>query len=175
MFAFKWINPIQLKRINTFKSMKNQMDPFGKANKVKQLVSLELYRILLICQDICVDQNYYPTHFIKGEQLFKLTAIDLKTALLNEMFENPRSNTTFRALMYKIMPPSPSASMRSPTHEELAQFKKGIKSDDPPANMDKPNLSASISTITNLDETSPFDKSCDHLLHLDSPSLSSGL
>ena len=47
--------------------------------------------ILLICQDIPADQNYHPTHFIKGEQLFKLTAIDLKTALLNEMFENHRS------------------------------------------------------------------------------------
>ena len=38
--------------------------------------------ILLICQDRPAGQNYHPTHFIKGEQLFKLTAIDLKTALL---------------------------------------------------------------------------------------------
>ena len=111
--------------------------------------------ILLICQDS--DQDYHPTHFIKGEQLFKLTAIDLKTALLNEMFENPRSKTTFRALMYKITPPSPSASMRSPTHVELAPFKKGIKSDDPPQNMDKPHLNASISTITSVDVTCRLD------------------
>ena len=40
------------------------------------------------------------------------------------MFENPRSKTTFRTLMYKITPPSSSASMRSPIHAELAPFKK---------------------------------------------------
>ena len=127
--------------------------------------------ILLISQDS--DQDYHPTHFIKGEQLFKLTAIDLKTALLSEMFENPRSKTPFRAFIYKIMPPSPSASMRSPTNVELAPFKKGIKSDDPPQNVDKPHLSASISTITNLDVTCTLDTSCDQLLHLDPPSHSS--
>ena len=44
---------------------------------------------LLICQDRPDDQSYHPTHFINGEQLFKLTAIDLETTLLNEMFENP--------------------------------------------------------------------------------------
>ena len=87
-----------------------------KSNIVKQLVSLKIYMILLICQDRPADQNYYPTLLIKGEQLFKLTAIDLKTALINEMFENPRSKTTFRALMYKIRPLSSSVSMRSPIH-----------------------------------------------------------
>ena len=56
--------------------------------------------ILLICQDRPDGQNYHPTHFIKGEQSFKLTAIELKAALIIEMFENPRSKTTFRALMY---------------------------------------------------------------------------
>ena len=77
--------------------------------------------------------------------------------------------------MYKITPLSPSASMRSPTHEELAPFKKGIKSDDPPQNVDISHLSDPTSTTTNLDETYPLDTSCDHLLHLDSPSLSSEL
>ena len=129
--------------------------------------------ILLICQDRPAGQYYNPTHFIKGEQLFKLTAIDLNTALINEMFENPRSKTTFRALMYKITPPSSSVSMRSPIHMESTPFKKGTKPDDPPQNVDKPHLSASISTITNLDVTCTLDTSCDHLLHLDSPSHSS--
>ena len=108
--------------------------------------------ILLICQDRPAGQNYRPTHFIKGEQLFKLTAIDLKTALIYEMFENPRSKTTFGALMYKITPPSCSASMRSPIHVELAPFKKGTKSDDPPQNVDISHLSDPTSTTTNLDE-----------------------
>ena len=75
--------------------------------------------------------------------------------------------------MYKIMPPLPSASMRSPIHVELTPFKKGIKSDDPPQNVDISHLSDPTSTTTNLDETYPLDTSCDNLLHLDSPSLSS--
>ena len=88
--------------------MKKQMDPFpiSSPTQSSNLVSQKIYMILLICLDRPADQNYHPTHFINGQQLFKLTAIDLKTALFNEMFENPRSKTTFRALMYKITPPS---------------------------------------------------------------------
>ena len=47
--------------------------------------------------------------------------------------------------------------------------------DDPPQDMDKSHLSDSTSTTTNLNETCSLDTSCDHLLHLDSPSLSSEL
>ena len=175
-FAFKW-DPIQFKDNKHFQKYEvtNGSISYLKSNTVKQLVSLKIYMILLICQDRPAEQNYHPTHFIKDEQLFKLTAIDLKTALINEMIENPRYKTTFRALMYKIMPTLPSASMRSPTHVELAPFKKGIKSDDPPQNVDISHLSDPASTTTNLDETYPLDTSCDHLLHLDSPSLSSEL
>ena len=102
-FAFKW-DPIQFEDNNHLQKYEetNGSISYLKSNTVKQLVSLKIYMILLICQDS--DQDYHPTHFIKGEQLFKLTAIDLKTALLNEMFGKPRSKTIFRALMYKIMP-----------------------------------------------------------------------
>ena len=41
--------------------------------------------------------------------------------------------------------------------------------------MDRSHLSDSTSTTTNLNETFSFDTSCDHLLHLDSPSFSSEL
>ena len=41
--------------------------------------------------------------------------------------------------------------------------------------MDKSHLSDSTSTTTNLNETCSLDTSCDHLFHLDSPSLSSEL
>ena len=41
--------------------------------------------------------------------------------------------------------------------------------------MDKSHLSDSTSTTTNLNEPCPLDTSCDHLCHLDSPSLSSEL
>ena len=124
-FAFKW-DPILFegnKHLQKYKETNGSIF-YLKANTVKQLVSLKIYMILLICQDRPAVQNYHPTHFIKGEQLFELTAIDIKTALLNEMFENPRSKTTFRALMHKIAPPSSSASMRSPIHVELAHSRK---------------------------------------------------
>ena len=104
-FAFKW-DPIQFednKHLQKYEETNGSIS-YLKSNTVKQLVSLKIYMILLICQDRPANQNYHPTHFIKGEQLFKLTATDLKTALLNEMFENPRSKTTFRALIYKIIP-----------------------------------------------------------------------
>ena len=104
-FASKW-DPIQFednKYLQKYEETNGSIS-YLKSNTVKQLVSLKICMILLISQDRSAGQNYHPTHFIKGEQLFKLTAIDLKTALINEMFENPRSKTPFRALMYKITP-----------------------------------------------------------------------
>ena len=89
-FAFKW-DPIQFednKHLQKYEETNGSIS-YLKSNTVKQLVSLKIYMILLICQDRPAGQNYHRTHFIKGEQLFKLTAIDLKTALINEMFENP--------------------------------------------------------------------------------------
>ena len=93
----------------------------------------------------------------------------MKTTLINELLENPRSpisNFTF---------PSSSASVRSPIHLELALFKKGFKPDDPPQDVDKSHLSDSTSTTTSSNETCSLNTSCDHMLHLDSPSLSSEL
>ena len=171
-FAFKW-DPIQFednKHLQRYEETNGSIS-YLKSNTVKQLVSLKTYMILLITQDRHAGQNYNPTHFIKGEQLFKLTAIDIKTALINEMFENPRSKTTIRALMYKITPPL--SSVRSPIHMEPTPFKKGNKPDDPPQNVDKPHLSASISTITHLDVTCTLVTPCDQLLHLNPPSHSS--
>ena len=124
-FAFEW-DPTQFednKQLQKYEETNGSIS-YLKSNTVKQLVSLKIYMILLICQDRPAGQNYHSTHFIKGEQLFKLTAIDLKTALINEMFENPRSKTTVRALMYKVTPPLSSASMRSPTHVEVAPLRR---------------------------------------------------
>ena len=63
--------------------------------------------------------------------------------------------------------------MRSPICLEPASFTKDIKPDDQPQDVDRPHLSISTSTTTNLNETYSLDTSCDHLLHLDSPSHSS--
>ena len=76
-FAFKW-DPIQFeenKHLQKYEETNGSIS-YLKSNTVKQLVSLKIYMILLICQDRPAGQNYHPTHFIKGEQLFKLTAID---------------------------------------------------------------------------------------------------
>ena len=48
--------------------------------------------------------------------------------------------------MYKITPPSSSASMSSPTDVEFAPFMKGFKSDDPSQNVDISHLSDPTST-----------------------------
>ena len=128
---------------------------------------------LLISQDKPSDQKYNLFHFILGEQLFKLTAIDMKAALIHKMLENPRSKTIPRTPKSKFTCPSSSASMRSTIHLEPASFKKDIKPDDPPQDVDKSHLSVSTSTTTNLNKTCSLNTSCDHLLHLDSLSHSS--
>ena len=164
-FALRW-DSIQFedsKHLQKYEETNGSIS-YLKSNTVKQLVSLKIYMTLLISQDRPVDQKYDAFHFILGEQLFKLKGIDMKTTLINEMLGNPRSKTPLRTLKSKIT--SSSASMRSPFHLELAPFKKGTKPDDPPQDVDKSRLSS----ITNLDVTCSLDTSCDHLLHLDSPS-----
>ena len=62
-----------------------------------------------------------------------------------------------------------------PTIIQTSVIKKGIKPVDSPQNVATSHLRDPISTTTNLDEVCALDTSCDHLLHLDSPSLSSEL
>ena len=99
----------------------------------------------------------------------------MKTALVNAGLEHHGSQATPGISMSNFTSSPSPASFRSSVHLELAPYKKGMKSDDPPQNVDISNLSDPTSTTTNLDETYPLDTSCDHLLHLDSPSLSSEL
>ena len=58
---------------------------------------------------------------------------------------------------------------------QTSVIKKGIKPVEPSQNVATSHLKYPISTTTNLDEACSLDTSCDHLLHLDSPSLSSEL
>ena len=62
-----------------------------QANTVRQLASLWKYMILLICQDRPADQKYNAFYFILGEQWFKLTARDMRAALVSEVLN--RSQT----------------------------------------------------------------------------------
>ena len=67
--------------------------------------------------------------------------------------------------MSNFSPPLSPASIWIPIHFDLTPHKKGIKSDDPPQNVDISHLSDSTRTTTNLDETCPLDTSCGHSVH----------
>ena len=60
-----------------------------------------------------------------------------------------------------------------PTTIQTSVIKEDIKPVEPPQNVATSHLKDPISATTNLDEACPVDTSCDHLPHLDSPSLSS--
>ena len=83
--------------------------------------------ILLIKKDRPADQKHNAFHFILGEQWFKLTAHDMRAALVSDTLENHTSQTTPATPMSNFTSPSSSASIRSPMNWILASFKKGIK------------------------------------------------
>ena len=151
------------------------------------------YMSLLIRQDRPNAQKHNLLYFISGNQLFRLTAHDMKSALINEKLENHGSQTT-SSKRIKVVKPKPTNTpskvptaiqtsgnnpndtpITVPTIIQTSVIKKGIKTVDPPQNVPTSHLRDPISTTTNLDELCPLDTSCDHLLHLDSPSFSSEL
>ena len=144
-------------------------------NTVKQLISIWNYMILLIKKERPAVQKCNVLYFILDDQWFHLTAHYMRIALVNAGLEYHESQTTPGTPMSNSTSPSSSAPMRSPIHLELVSFKKGIKPYEPPQDVDKSQLSDPSSTTTNLNETCSLDTSCDHLLHMDSPSLSSEL
>ena len=192
MFALKW-NPTQFKldiNLQTYQETDGSLAHL-KGHTVKKLISLMKYTSLLIRQDRPNAQKHNPTYFISGNQLFKLTAHDMKSALVNEKLENHGSQK-YSSKRVKDSKPTdtpikvPTAIQTSgnntsdtpitaPTTIQIFVIKKGIEPDKPPKNVATSHLKDPISTTTNLDEAYPLDTSCDHLPHLDSPSLSSEL
>ena len=83
--------------------------------------------ILRIKQDRPADQKHNTFYFILGEQWFNLKAHGMRTALVNEMLKNHRSQATPCTPMSNFTSPSCSASMRSPINWRLASFQKGTK------------------------------------------------
>ena len=65
-----------------------------QTSTVKQLIGLKNYMILLISQNRPAHQKYIAFYFILGEQWFNLTAHDMRTALVNAVLENHRSQAT---------------------------------------------------------------------------------
>ena len=190
MFALKW-DPTQFKldiNLQTYQETDGSL-AYLKSHTIRKLVSLMKYMSLLIRQDRPNAQKHNLLYFISGNQLFKLTAHDMKSALVNEKLENHGSQkySSKRVNVVNHNPTDtpikvPTAIQTSgatpftvPTIIRISVIKKGIKPDEPPQNVATSHLKDPTSTTTNLDEACPPDTSCDHLLHLDSPSLSSEL
>ena len=192
MFALKW-NPTQFK-LDIYLQMYQETDgslAYLKSHIVRKLVSLMKYMSLLIRQDSPNAHEHNLLYFISGNQLFKLTARDMKSALVTEKLENHGSQK-YSSKSVKVINPKPTETpievpaaiqtsgnnpndtpITVPTTVETSVIKNGIKAIEPPKNVATSHLKDPISTITNLNEACPLDTSCDYLLHLDSPSLSS--
>ena len=192
MFALKW-NPTQFK-LDIHMQVYQETDgslAFLKGHTVRKLVSLMKYMSLLIRQDRPNAQKHNLLYFISGNQLFKLTAHDMKSALVNEKLENHGSQI-YSSKRVKVIKPTdtpikvPTAIQTSgnnpndthitvPTIIQTSVIKNGIKPDEPPQNVATSHLKDPISTTIILDEACTLDTSYSHLPHLDSPSLSSEL
>ena len=194
VFALKW-NPTQFK-LDINLQMYQETDgslAYLKGHTVRKLVSPMKYMSLLIRQDRPNAQKHNLIYFISGNQLFRLTAHDMKSALINEKLENHGSQTT-SSKRIKVVNPKPTDTpinvptaiqtsgnnpidtpINVPTTIQTSVIKKGIKPVDPPQTVATSHLRDPISTTTNLDEACPLDTSCYHRIHLDSPSLSSEL
>ena len=192
MFALKW-DPTQFK-LDTYLQTYQETDgslAYLKGHTVRKLVSLMKHMSLLIRQERPNAQKHNLLYFISGDQLFKLTAHDMKSALVNEKLEN-HGYQIISSKRVKVVNTKPTNTpskvptnihtsgnnpndtpITVPTIIQTSVIKKGIKQDKPPQSVATSHQKDPISTTTNLDETCPLDTSCDHLIHLDSPSLSS--
>ena len=91
---------------------------------VKILISLCNYMDLLINQDKPTDQQGIRLYYVMDEQWTKLSAKDMRTALVNAKSEQ-RSSSRTKMPSFSIAPSS--APIRSPRNLELASFKKSNK------------------------------------------------
>ena len=86
---------------------------------------------LLMEQDRPADQKYNKLYYVMDEQWTKLTALDMRTVLVNEKLEDQSSCSTpaSPSPMPHSKSSTSSAPMKSPIYMELASFKKAIKSE----------------------------------------------
>ena len=91
---------------------------------VKILISLWNYMDLLINQDKPEDQQDDKLYYVRDEQWTKLTAKDMRTALVNA---KSKQRSSSRSLMPSFNTAPSTAPIRSPMTMELASFKKSIK------------------------------------------------
>ena len=113
------------------------------SSTIKSLISLLNYMNLLINKGKPVDQKFNAQYFFQDDQLFNLTAHDMKRTLLNAGMKYHRPQVIPGAsLPNSTSPPSP-ASMKSSIHFELTPCD-------------------STSTTTSMYKTCLLNTSCDH-------------
>ena len=135
MFALKW-NPTQFK-LDIHMQMYQETDgslAYLKGHTVRKLVSLMKYMSLLIRQDRLNAQKHNLIYFISGIQLFRLTAHDMKSALINEKLENHGSQTT-SSKRIKVDNPKPTDT---PINVPTAIQTSGNNPIDTPINVPQP-------------------------------------
>ena len=98
---------------------------------------------LLMKQDRPDDEKYKKSYYLMDEQWSKLTAYDMRSALIHEKQEKQNCH-----MPHLRSPPSP-IPMRSPMYLELASLKKSIKRE--------------ASAYSTLKDESYFDKFQRHL------------
>ena len=86
-----------------------------KGHTVRKLVSLMKYMSLLISQDRSDAQKHNPLYFISGNQLFKLTAHDMKSAMVNEKLENHGSQKYSSKRVKVVITKPPDTPSKVPT------------------------------------------------------------
>ena len=168
MFALKW-NPTQFK-LDIHLQMYQETDgalAYLKGHTVRKLVSLMKYMSL---QDRPNAQKHNVLHFISGTYLFKLTAHDMKSALVNEKLENHGSQK-YSSKRVKVIYPKPTdtpskvpiaiqtsgnipndTTITVPTIIQTSVIKNGIKAIEPSKIVVTSHLKDPISTSTNLNE-----------------------
>ena len=136
MFPLKW-DPTQFKldvNLQTYQETDGSL-AYLKGHTVGKLVNAQKHNLL---------------YFISGNQLFKLTAHDMKSALVNEKLENHGSQTT-SSKRVKVVNPKPTDTpikvptailssgtntndtpITVPTTIQISVIRKGVKPDEPP-------------------------------------------
>ena len=183
MFALKW-DPTQFK-LDIHLKMYQETDgtlAYLKGHTVRKLVSLMKYMSLLIRQDRPNAHKHNLLHFISGNQLFQLTAHDMKSALINEKLENQGSQK-YSSKRAKVVNPKPADTpckvptdihtsgtnpndtpITVPTTIQISVIKKGVKPDELPQFMAQHNCEDQDPTEDPSAVPTASQSSCDHTL-----------
>ena len=96
---------------------------------VKNLIGLWEFMNLLIKQDRPDDEKYNKLYYLMDDQWTKLTAYDMRSALIDEKQEkqNSHMSSATPCHMPHLRSPTSPVPVRSPMYLELASFKKSIK------------------------------------------------